>query len=119
MFSGEVMPLKHLKQWQDALPEAMFVNLYGPTEVTCNCTYHIVDPLRDYEKGIPIGHPFMNEAVFLLAADGTQITQQRIKLVKSWSGDVAWHWGIITKQKKRRSILSKTRYVRNIRSGSI
>lgn len=74
MFSGEVMPLKHLKQWQDALPEAMFVNLYGPTEVTCNCTYHIVDPLRDYEKGIPIGHPFMNEAVFLLADDGTQIT---------------------------------------------
>ena len=40
LFSGEVMPLKHLRSWREHLPEAMFVNLYGPTEITCNCTYH-------------------------------------------------------------------------------
>ena len=31
MFSGEVMPKKQLKDWMEHLPEAMFVNLYGPT----------------------------------------------------------------------------------------
>lgn len=66
MFSGEVMPLKHLQAWQQALPDAQFVNLYGPTEITCNCLYHIIDKNRDYSQGIPIGKPFKNEEVFLL-----------------------------------------------------
>ena len=42
MFSGEVLPIKVLNYWQDKLPETTFVNLYGPTEITCNCTYYIV-----------------------------------------------------------------------------
>ena len=66
LFSGEVMPLKHLRQWMDKLPQAQFVNLYGPTEITCNCTYHILDRQRDYSQGVPIGQPFPNEEVFLL-----------------------------------------------------
>ena len=65
LFSGEVMPIKHLKQWIAHLPNAMFVNLYGPTEITCNCTYHIVDKTKEYEK-IPVGNAFPNEEVFLL-----------------------------------------------------
>ena len=66
LFSGEVMPVKHLNVWRSYLPDAMFVNLYGPTEITCNCTYHVVD--RDLPPGspIPIGRPFPNESVFLL-----------------------------------------------------
>ena len=34
LFSGEVMPLKHIRQWIEKLPNATFVNLYGPTEIT-------------------------------------------------------------------------------------
>ncbi len=66
IFSGEVMPPKQLAVWRAALPDAMFVNVYGPTEVTCNCTYHII--VRDYDKDetIPMGRPFPNERVFLL-----------------------------------------------------
>ncbi len=66
MFSGEIMPIKQLKKWQTFLPDAMFVNLYGPTEITCNCTYYILD--REFEKDeiLPIGIPFPNEKVFLL-----------------------------------------------------
>ena len=70
LFSGEVMPEKHLRQWMEKLPEAEFVNLYGPTEITCNCTYHRIDRNRDYQGTIPIGRPFANEEVFLL--DGAQ-----------------------------------------------
>lgn len=65
IFSGEVMPMKHLKSWMNHLPNATFINVYGPTEITCNCTYHIIDRNREYDK-IPIGVPFKNEGVFLL-----------------------------------------------------
>ena len=75
LFSGEVMPSKHLESWRSHLPSARFVNLYGPTEITCNCTYHILDPQRSYADGIPIGRAFPNEQVFLLAEDGREVTQ--------------------------------------------
>ena len=66
LFSGEVMPQKALRDWRSHLPDAAFVNLYGPTEITCNCTYHVLQKDRDYSEGIPIGTPFPNEDVFLL-----------------------------------------------------
>ena len=74
LFSGEVMPLKALKNFQAHLPEVTYVNLYGPTEITCNCTYHILDKQRDYAAGIPIGRPFPNEDVFLLDGADHRIT---------------------------------------------
>lgn len=69
MFSGEVMPVKHLNIWKKYLPEAEYVNLYGPTEITCNCTYHVIK--EEYVDGdvIPIGEAFENERVFLLDED--------------------------------------------------
>lgn len=76
LFSGEVMPIKHIKQWIEHLPDAKFVNLYGPTEITCNCTYHIVDKKLNYEKQIPIGKPFDNEDVFLLDENNKLITEK-------------------------------------------
>lgn len=75
MFSGEVMPVKHLKKWIEHLPEAMYVNLYGPTEITCNCAYHIIDKELKYEKQIPIGKAFDNEQVFLLDENNKQINE--------------------------------------------
>lgn len=73
IFSGEVMPLKHLKKWIEHLPNTTFVNIYGPTEITCNCTYHIIDKNRIYEDKIPIGKPFPNERVFLLDSNNKEI----------------------------------------------
>jgi len=66
MFSGEIMPLKTLQYWMEALPYARFVNLYGPTEITCNCTYHVVSDKDDLDAALPIGVPFGNCSVFLL-----------------------------------------------------
>ncbi|MCD8381606.1 MAG: amino acid adenylation domain-containing protein [Clostridiales bacterium] len=74
LFSGEVMPERHRKSWMEHLPEATFVNLYGPTEVTCNCTFHVVDRARDYPDGLPIGRPFANEGVFLLDETDREVT---------------------------------------------
>jgi len=75
LFSGEVMPLRALKELKKHLPKAMLVNLYGPTEITCNCTYHILEPERDYSAGIPIGRPFPNEDVFLLDGEDKLVTE--------------------------------------------
>jgi len=69
MFSGEVMPPKSLVYWMKKLPSVRFVNLYGPTEITCNCTYHIIDSEIDPEESIPIGTAFPNCSVFLLDGD--------------------------------------------------
>ncbi len=74
IFSGEIMPLKHLSVWMEKLPNAMFVNVYGPTEITCNCTYHIIDKKRFYVDYIPIGIAFFNERVFLLSKEDKLIT---------------------------------------------
>ena len=66
MFSGEVMPVKQLNIWGKYLPDAEYVNLYGPTEITCNCTYYVLDREFASSEFIPIGKAFENEAVFLL-----------------------------------------------------
>ncbi len=75
MFSGELMPVKQLNKWRAALPDAAYVNLYGPTEITCNCTYHILD--REYEQTevLPIGVAFPNEKVFLLDESDRLVTE--------------------------------------------
>ena len=66
MFSGEAMPPKQLRIWQEALPDASFVNLYGPTEITCNCTYYPVERKFGDEEKIPAGKAFPGRRVFLL-----------------------------------------------------
>lgn len=71
MFSGEVMPNKVLNYWRNKLPSVKFVNLYGPTEITCNCLYYKVDkPFAD-EDALPIGIPFKNTDILLL--DGNRL----------------------------------------------
>ena len=74
LFSGEAMPIKHLNIWKKYLPNTSFVNLYGPTEITCNCTYYRI-PDGLFEKDVlPIGVPFVNEKVLLLSSDDKLIT---------------------------------------------
>lgn len=75
MFSGEVMHNKVLNYWRKYLPDVQYVNLYGPTEITCNCTYYKVDrPFADDEV-LPIGVAFLNSGVFLLDGD-RQVTEK-------------------------------------------
>lgn len=77
IFSGEVMPKKHLDLWMEKLPLAEFINVYGPTEITCNCTYYKIKRDKDYDE-IPIGVPFRNEKVFLLDENDLEVTDDNI-----------------------------------------
>lgn len=75
IFGAESMPTKVYNYWKENYPEAVFVQIYGPTEITGVCTYHIVD--RDYadDETIPIGKAFHNTEVFLLDEDDKLISR--------------------------------------------
>lgn len=77
-FSGSVMPASCLSVWQKNLPEAKFVNQYGPTEATASCTYYEVDHLVEQDEQLPIGRPYDNYHVFLLNEDLTETPKGEI-----------------------------------------
>ena len=77
-FSGSVMPCKYLKIWQENLPNALYVNQYGPTEATASCTYYVVDEKVDDDTVLPIGTPYENYSIILLNEDGTETAEGEI-----------------------------------------
>lgn len=69
-FCGEVMPNTQLNIWRKNHPDAVYANLYGPTEISDVCTYYIVDrPFKDSDP-LPIGRACENMRVILLTPDG-------------------------------------------------
>ncbi|MBR2407870.1 MAG: amino acid adenylation domain-containing protein [Lachnospiraceae bacterium] len=65
-FGSEVFPVKQFHLWKNAVPEARFVNLYGPTEGTGMCCYYPVEREFMPDEVIPIGFPFKNTEIMLL-----------------------------------------------------
>lgn len=65
-FAGEVMPNKHLNYWRQHLPDCRYVNLYGPTEITVDCTYYEVTRTFADDEPLPIGKPCRNSDVIVL-----------------------------------------------------
>lgn len=66
LFAGEVMPNKHLNYWRKHLTNCLYANLYGPTEITVDCTYYIVDREFSDDEPLPIGIPCRNSDVIIL-----------------------------------------------------
>lgn len=66
MFAGEVMPIKQLNVWRRFVPNALYANLYGPTEIAVDCTYYIVDREFDDEESLPIGTACKNTEILVL-----------------------------------------------------
>ncbi len=65
-FCGEVMPCSTLNQWRRILPEADYVNMYGPTEITDVCTWFRVDREFEDADSLPIGFPCANTRIELV-----------------------------------------------------
>lgn len=66
LFAGEVMPNKHLNYWRKFLPNCIYANLYGPTEITVDCTYYIVDREFRDDEPLPIGIACKNSGILIL-----------------------------------------------------
>lgn len=68
-FAGEAMPAKQLKVWMRKLPNTRFINLYGPTEITVDCTYFEVDREFGDDEFIPIGRACQNKQILVFNDD--------------------------------------------------
>ena len=66
LFAGEVMPNKHLNYWRKHLPDCRYANLYGPTEITVDCTFYEVDREFSDDEPLPIGVACRNSGVMIL-----------------------------------------------------
>lgn len=78
MMCGEVMPIKALNYWMDNYPETRYVNLYGPTEITCNCTFYEVKRRFETNEFVPIGKAFPNSRVLLFDENKKLITERNV-----------------------------------------
>ncbi len=65
-FAGEVFPTKQFVYWYDALPNTRFANLYGPIEITLDCTFFDIKERPDETKPLPIGVPCRNTDILIL-----------------------------------------------------
>ena len=78
LFCGEVMPNKQLNVWRKFLPDVIYANLYGPTEITDACTYYIVDREFADDEPLPIGIPMANTDILVLNEKNELVTGDEI-----------------------------------------
>lgn len=65
-FAGEVFPTKQFNYWKNNLKHCLFANLYGPIEITLDCTYFIVDRDIPDDEPLPIGIACRNTDILIL-----------------------------------------------------
>ena len=66
MFCGEVMPVKQYNMWKKYVPDAVYVNYYGPSETTYASTYYMIDREFENDQALPIGRAAINTGVLIL-----------------------------------------------------
>lgn len=78
LFCGEIMPNKQLNIWKKYLPNALFANLYGPTEITDVCSYFIIDREFSDNELLPIGNACKNTELLVFDENLNLITSNQI-----------------------------------------
>ncbi|WP_227461965.1 AMP-binding protein [Culturomica massiliensis] len=76
-FAGEVFPTKQFNYWHHKLPHVLFANLYGPIEITLDCTYFKVERELKDEEPIPIGFPCRNTDILILNENNQQVSEKQ------------------------------------------
>ena len=65
-FAGEVFPTRQFNYWYKKLSNVTFANLYGPIEITLDCTYYIINRDIPDNEPIPIGNAYKNTDILIL-----------------------------------------------------
>ncbi len=74
--AGEVLHPDVLREWMALYPHVQFTNMYGPTEITVDCTFHVAPESPGAGvTAIPIGKPRCNMEVFVQLEDGSLCDQ--------------------------------------------
>lgn len=94
-FCGERMPIQLAQAMKVAAPNALIVNIYGPTEATIAFTHFAWDgrDLPEICHDLPIGHPLPEQQVFLLDSNRQPVslnTVGEMYLVGSQVSDGYW-----------------------------
>jgi len=77
-FAGEVFPMKQLRQAMQAVPQARFFNLFGPTETNV-CLAHELVGVPDAELvAIPIGRESCGDSVAIVDDQGKEVLEGEI-----------------------------------------
>jgi len=73
IFAGEVFPIQQLKRLREFLPQARFLNLYGPTETNV-CTFYEVGEIPESQvTPLPIGKVCCGNEGWIAREDGTRV----------------------------------------------
>ena len=78
IFCGEVMPCKHLNVWRKNIPNALYVNMYGPTEATYACMYYDIDRPYQDDENLPLGKACENSEILLLTEENKEASEGEI-----------------------------------------
>ena len=78
-FAGEVFPTKQFNYWHHHLPQVTFANLYGPIEITLDCTYYIINKEIPDEEPLPIGYPCRNTDILILDDDDKAVSEPGVE----------------------------------------
>jgi amino acid adenylation domain-containing protein len=66
IIGGENLPAEILCFWQDASPETIHINEYGPTETVVGCCVYEVPKDELLSGSVPIGRPIANTQLYVL-----------------------------------------------------
>lgn len=78
LVGGEIMPIKQLNIWRKHLPNALFANCYGPTEITDVCCYYILDREFSENEILPIGKAYKNTELLVFDENMNFISPKQI-----------------------------------------
>jgi len=69
LFCGEALTVEIARAWEEAAPNSIVENIYGPTELTIACTYYRWDRSKSPSEAefgvVPIGEPFPGMEVLI------------------------------------------------------
>ncbi|VAW56236.1 Polyketide synthase modules and related proteins [hydrothermal vent metagenome] len=70
--AGEVLPTDAVAAWMEKYPHITFVNMYGPTEITVDCSFYRIEKTpSNLAEPIPIGIARNNMEMFVRNSDNT------------------------------------------------
>jgi L-proline---[L-prolyl-carrier protein] ligase len=70
LFAGEVFPIKKLQHAVETFPEAVFYNLFGPTETNVCLYYKVPESITHMTKPVPAGTVCSGNKILILSDDG-------------------------------------------------
>ncbi len=85
-FAGAPMSPRHLNLLQQALPDVLFSNAYGPAEANAITYYHLPKVPHPADKPIPIGLPCPN-ADLRIDEDGQLLVASDAAMIGYWKRD--------------------------------